>query len=284
MASPSRSARASTYPPVPNTLPPIVLAIGGSDSSAGAGVQADVKAVAAHGAYARTVVTAITAQSSRGVHASEAVSAALVAQQIAAAYEDEPPTAVKTGMLANAEIVEAVASALQTRRPRWLVVDPVLRSSSGAALIDADGAEALRARLLPLADLVTPNAAEAEALTGLTVHSLADAEAAGRGILALGPRAVLVKGGHLARNAGSDVLVTAEGVRVVAGTWQADRDVHGTGCAYASAIAALLAQDCALDDAIERAKRYLDTLIATAVRVGDGALMPQHFASNEVAS
>lgn len=281
MASPSRTARIPIGP-FPNTVPPIVLAIGGSDSSAGAGIQADLKAIAAHGGYARTVVTAVTAQSSRGVQASEAVSAALVAQQIAAAYEDAPPLAVKTGMLATAAIVEVVADAMATRKPRWLVVDPVLRSSSGAALLDDAGAEVLRARLLPLADLVTPNVAEAEALAGMTVRSANDAEEAARRILALGPRAVLVKGGHLERDAANDVLVTAEGTSVFTGTWLPDRDVHGTGCAYASAIATWLARGYALEAAIEDAKWYVEALIATAMRVGDGALMPQHFVAPEL--
>lgn len=256
---------------------PVVLAIGGSDSSAGAGVQADVKAVAANGGYARTVVTAVTAQSSRGVTASEPVSPRLVEAQIAAAWEDSPPAAVKAGMLTCASTVEAVATALRIHPPRAFVLDPVIRSSSGAALLDAAGVEALVRLLVPLSDLVTPNAREAEVLTGLSVRSARDAELAGRRILDLGARAVLVKGGHLAEDRACDVLVTVEGLQVFEGAWQEGRDVHGTGCAYASAIATHLAHGARLDEAVARAKRYMDALIASAVRVGEGALLADHF-------
>ena len=207
----------------------------------------------------------------------------MVEAQLAAAYDDVPPAAVKTGMLACAATVEAVARAVRSHPMSPFVLDPVIHSSSGAALLDADGLEALLRLLLPLAALVTPNAAEAEALTGVPVHSARDAEVAGRHLLGLGARAVLVKGGHLADDPASDVLVTADGIRVFAGAWQEERDVHGTGCAYAAAIATHLARGAPLEEAVARAKRYMDGLIASAVRVGEGALFADHFSPQATA-
>lgn len=291
------AARASAYPLNPSPIPspgplaagaapalprPVVLVIGGSDSSGGAGVQADLKTVAALGGYARTAVTAVTAQHSGGVVASDAVSPSIVEAQIAAAFEDSTPAAVKAGMLTTAAIVEAVAVALHGRPVRPFVLDPVIRSSSGAALLEPAGVQALVRSLLPIADLVTPNAAEAETLTGMPVRSVADAEVAGRRLLDLGARAVLVKGGHLERDRAHDVLVTRDAVRVFAGTWVAGRDVHGTGCAYASAIATRLALGDGMEAAVAAGKRYIEGLIASAARVGEGALVADHFAPGAV--
>ncbi len=258
---------------------PVIVAIGGSDSSGGAGIQADLKTVAASGGYARTVVTAITAQHSGGVVALWPVPVASIEAQLRAAYLDTPPVAVKTGMLANRETVELVARVLRELGAPRLVVDPVVRSSSGAALLDDAGVEALRALLLPLAMLVTPNAAEAALLSGIEVHTPADAIEAARRILALGAGAVLVTGGHLASEPGTDVLVTPEGTRVFIGEFLPGREVHGTGCALASAIATRLALGDSIEAAVDAAKAYVSRLIATAMRVGPGALMPDHLAA-----
>lgn len=261
---------------------PRVLAIGGSDSSGGAGVQADLQSIAANGGRPVIAVTAVTAQHSRGVTASVALDPALVAAQIAAAYADDGPAAVKTGMLASGETVELLIRQFRATPPPILVVDPVMRASSGAGLLDEAGVEALRARLLPLASLVTPNVAEAEAISGMQVRTLDDAKEAGRHILAMGARAVLVKGGHLAASPATDLLVTADGVLMFEGTHFPDRDVHGTGCAYASAIATHLAHGCVLDQAVRAAKGYIEALIGTAVHVGPGALMADHIAAAQM--
>lgn len=259
---------------------PIVLAIGGSDSSAGAGVQADLKTVAALGGYARTVVTAVTAQHSGGVTAAWPVPTSTIEAQLRAAYLDGPPAAVKTGMLANREAVEATSQLLRELGARNLVVDPVVRSTSGATLLDAAGVDALRTLLLPLAALVTPNAAEAALLSGIAVETRADAIEAGRRILALGVGAVLVTGGHLTSDLATDILITAEGTQLFEGAYLDGPDVHGTGCAFASAIATRLAFGDALVDAIGTAKQYMAALIDVAFRSapkGTGsAVMPDH--------
>ncbi|TAK75269.1 MAG: bifunctional hydroxymethylpyrimidine kinase/phosphomethylpyrimidine kinase [Dehalococcoidia bacterium] len=261
---------------------PRVLAIGGSDSSCGAGVQADLQSIAANGGQPVVAVTALTAQYSRGVTASVPLDPALVVAQVEAAYADDGPAAVKTGMLANGATVELLVRQFRATPPPILVVDPVIRSSSGAALLDEEGIEALCARLLPLASLVTPNVAEAEAIAGMHVLTLDDAKEAGRRILAMGARAVLVKGGHLAAAPATDLLVTADGALGFAGAHFPGREVHGTGCAYASAIATHLAHGCALDQAVRAAKGYIEALIGTAVRVGPGALMADHVAAAQM--
>ncbi len=259
---------------------PIVLAIGGSDSSAGAGVQADLKTVAALGGYARTVVTAVTAQHSGGVTAAWPVPTSTIEAQLRAAYLDTPPVAVKTGMLANRETVEATAQLLRELGAPNLVVDPVVRSTSGATLLDAAGVEALRTLLLPLAALVTPNAGEAALLAGIAIETRADAIEAGRRILALGVGAVLITGGHLASDPATDILVTAKGTQAFEGVHRVGPDVHGTGCAFASAIATCLALGDALVDAIGTAKQYVAALIDVAFRSAPpgtrGARMPDH--------
>jgi hydroxymethylpyrimidine/phosphomethylpyrimidine kinase len=190
---------------------------------------------------------------------------------------------VKTGMLASRANVEFLARHFRYEPPAIFLLDPVIRASSGARLLDEGGVEALRARLLPLATLVTPNVPEAEVLSGIEVRTLGDAEEAGRRMLATGARAVLVKGGHLDASPATDLLVTADGVRTFGGTHIPGREVHGTGCAYASAIATHLAHGCVLEDAIRIAKRYVEALIGTAVRVGPGALMADHRAAARLA-
>jgi hydroxymethylpyrimidine/phosphomethylpyrimidine kinase len=286
-ASPSSITPAQPHEPVPATAEeraareggarPVVLVVGGSDSSAGAGVQADLLTVAALGGSARTVVTAVTAQHSGGVSGSWPAAGEAVEAQLRAAFLDTPPRAIKTGMLATAEAVRAVAEAARAHAGVPLVIDPVVRSSSGAALIDESGLEAVRRLLLPLGALVTPNAAEASLLAGMPVRTVAEAEAAARRIVALGARAVVVTGGHLEGDArGTDVLVTAQGAAALPGAYLDGREVHGTGCAFASAAATRLASGDGVEAAVRAAKRYVAALIASAERVGDGALMADH--------
>lgn len=249
---------------------PIVVSIAGSDSSAGAGIQADLKAITAAGGYGATVLTAITAQNTQGVQAAADLDVALIRAQIAAVFDDLDVAAVKTGMLSSAEIVRAVADELAARRPAHYVCDPVMISKTGFPLLQDDAVEAVRTALLPLAELVTPNVHEAERLTGRTVKTSADAVAAGEQLLAAGARAVLIKGGHLEAAPGLDVLVSADGVREFPGEWVRTKHTHGTGCTYSALLATELAHGRELGDAIRRAKDFLTQAIAAGWAVGRG--------------
>jgi len=254
---------------------PRALTIAGSDSGAGAGIQADLKTFAARGVYGCCVITALTAQNTRGVHAVMPVPAAFVRAQLDAVLDDLGADAVKTGMLHNAEVVSAVAGALGTRRIRHLVVDPVMVAKDGAHLLEPDALDALRRDLLPMAEIVTPNLAEAAALVGHPVEDTAAMVEAGRVLLGLGARAVVVKGGHLA-GAPVDVLVTRRAVEILRGTRVAIPTPHGTGCTFAAAIAAELAKGAAIAAAVRTAKRYTATCIRRARRLGRGVPVLEH--------
>lgn len=258
---------------------PTALTIAGSDSGGGAGLQADLKAFEAHGVFGMSVVTALTAQNTRGVAAVHEVPAAFVAAQIDAVASDLPVGAVKTGMLASAEIVAAVADGIARWRLAPVVVDPVMVATSGDLLLHASAVETIAARLLPLADLVTPNAHEAAVLAGFPVRTLADARRAAASILALGPRAVLVKGGHLGDEADAvDVLLTADGTETLFRNPRLDTtSTHGTGCTLASAIAANLARGRDLTEAVRRARAYLQEAIRHAPGLGGGHGPTRHF-------
>lgn len=233
---------------------PLVLTIAGSDSSAGAGLQADLLTIAAEGCRAATVVTAVTAQGPRGVDAWEAVSPALVRAQLVIALDELFPAAMKTGMLGSAETVRLVAEELAARERGPLVCDPVAVATSGHSLAGDGAVEAMRERLFPLAALLTPNATEAAALTGRSVRDPDEAEAAGRALLDSGCGAVLVKGGHLTARPGTDVLVTREGARRFVAAPIDTPGVHGTGCVLSAAIASALAYGDPLERAVERGK------------------------------
>jgi hydroxymethylpyrimidine/phosphomethylpyrimidine kinase len=254
--------------------PTVVLTIAGSDSGGGAGVQADARTIHALGGFAAMAITAITAQNTRGVSAWRAVTADLLHAQVAAALDDLPVAAIKTGLLPGAAAVRAVAKALQRRPGIPLVIDPVLGSTSGTRFLPTDGLRALRRELLPRAMLVTPNRPEAEALTGLRIRSDAEVEAAGRRLLADGCRAVLIKGGHAAGPVCRDCLVVAgrkpvwfEGRRI------RTRNTHGTGCVLSAAIALRLARGDSLVAAIRAARAFLVRGLADGrrVRLGGGA-------------
>ncbi len=256
---------------------PVVLTIAGSDSSAGAGIQADLKAISANGGYGASAITAITAQNTRGVTAAAEVDLDLIRAQVDAVFEDLQVAAVKTGMLASASVIQTVAKALRDHRPPHYVLDPVMISKTGFPLLHPEAISALSALLLPLATLVTPNAHEAQALTGREVRTLAEAEAAGRLLVAAGARAVLVKGGHLEERLATDVLVTPEGVRIFPGERVEARHTHGTGCTYSAAIATQLAHGRALEDAIARAKAYVTEAIRAGLPIGQGIGPTDHF-------
>ena len=255
----------------------VVLTIAGSDSSGGAGIQADLRAISANGGFGATVIAAVTAQSTRGVVLARALPVALVEAQLDAVFGDMPVAAVKSGMLGNARVVRAVAARLRRYAPAFYVLDPVLLSSSGHRLLDEGAVAALRKELFPLATLLTPNAHEAEALTGLRVRSLRDAEEAGRRLLDDGPRAVLVKGGHLRDGRATDILVTRRGVHVIPGEWIDTPHTHGTGCTYSAAIATHLARGRRLRDAVTLAKAYVTEAIRGGFPVGHGAGPTDHF-------
>ena len=247
-----------------------VLVVAGSDSGGGAGIQADVKTIMALGGYACTAITALTAQDTRGVHAVSEVPAAFVRTQMDCVLEDIGADALKTGMLARADIVAEVADMLDRNPGLPFVLDPVMMAKGGARLLDLEAARALRLRLLPLASIVTPNVPEAEALTGRTIGKAADLETAARALLAMGPRAVLLKGGHLDGDQVTDLLVTDAGVVTFTAPRARTRHTHGTGCTLASGVAAGLARGLALSDAVARAHAYVQRAIAAAPGFGHG--------------
>jgi len=251
-------------------MEPLILAIGGSDPSGGAGILADAKAIHASGGYAVTVLAAITAQNSRAVLKTMPVPPEMIRAQLEAIFEDCAIAAVKIGMLGNAEAVAIVAEMARFSGLERIVVDPVMVSSSGHLLLEERAVEHLKRRLLPHALLCTPNRSEAEVLSGRAIHSLEDAELAAREIQALGPRAVLVKGGHLPGGAAIDLLFDGRVTRRFEAPREPGDPPHGTGCALASAIATHLGRGAALPDAIARAKRYVSAAIRRRVEIGQG--------------
>jgi hydroxymethylpyrimidine/phosphomethylpyrimidine kinase len=253
------------------------LTIAGSDSGGGAGIQADLKTFAAHGVYGTSAITAITAQNTLGVTAWEAVSVELVVQQIDAVASDIGADAVKTGMLANAAIVHAVAATIVRLGLRNLVVDPVMIAKGGDRLLEEAAIAAVREDLLPLAYVVTPNVPEAQELAGLAITSIDDMRKAGERILQLGPRVVLVKGGHLEGPESIDVVCSEAGFTELRSPRHATVHTHGTGCTLASAIAANLALGKHADEAIVAAKHYVDGAIRHAPRIGGGHGPLGHF-------
>lgn len=247
---------------------PSVLAIAGSDSSGGAGIAADLKTFAAFGVHGLVAVTAVTAQTTRHVHAIERVQTAQVWAQIDAAFADFDVGAVKIGMLGSAPIARTVALALRAAATRHIVLDPVLASSSGAALVSAAGLRVLREEIVPLAALLTPNLPEAQVLLG---RRIADPARAAHDLLALGAPAVLLKGGHGRGREVRDVLADAHGIAEFVHPRLAVR-VRGTGCALASAIAAGLARGRSLRVAVADAENFLQRALARSYRAGAGSI------------
>jgi hydroxymethylpyrimidine/phosphomethylpyrimidine kinase len=248
-----------------------VLVVAGSDSGGGAGIQADIKTITALGAYAATAITALTAQSTESVLGIVPVAPAFVRLQMEAVLGDIGADCIKTGMLCDAAIIDAVADTLAAKaRGVPLVVDPVMIASSGARLLDEGALETLRRRLIASARVVTPNVPEAESLTGAAIVSLDDMRRAADRLLALGAASVVLKGGHLAGDMVRDLVAESGASFVLEAPRIATRSTHGTGCTLASAIAAGLAQGLALRQAIERAHAYVQRAIATAPGLGRG--------------
>lgn len=250
------------------SLPICALTIAGSDPSGGAGLQADLKTFHQHGVYGMSVVTLVTVQNTLRVSRVELLSASIVAEQIEAVLQDIPPHCIKIGALGGAAIVEAVTSSLAHRRVP-LVVDPVMVSKHGAPLLDPDAQIRMR-ELIAGADLVTPNAPEAAALTGRSVSSFAEAMDAAKAIRGLGAKAVLIKGGHFEDADASDLLFDDSGSEVFSAPRVDTKHTHGTGCTYASAISARLALGHSLRDSVEGAKRWLQRAIVGAPGLGGG--------------
>lgn len=243
-------------PPRPSRA--IALTIAGSDSSGGAGIQADLKTFSAFGVYGASVITALTAQNTRGVQGIETVSAEFVVAQLNSVLSDLEVGAIKTGMLANAEIVEAVARVLRKAQPRHLVVDPVMVATSGDVLLAPQAVDALRRELAPLATLLTPNLPEAAILLGRgQAGSEAEIVEQAQALRALGCRAVLVKGGHGAGDTAVDILAGEQGIERLVRPRVDTPHSHGTGCTLSAAIAALLAQGVSLGESVGRAKDYV---------------------------
>jgi hydroxymethylpyrimidine/phosphomethylpyrimidine kinase len=253
---------------------PRVLSIAGSDSGGGAGIQADLKTFAALGCFGMTAITALTAQNTRGVRSIHAVPLQILADQIDAVVEDIGVDATKIGMLHSADTVRTVASALQRHGLTRVVLDPVMIATSGAVLIDSEAVDVLVRELFPLADVVTPNLDEAALLVGQPLQGEADMEAAARQLVERGARAVLVKGGHLAGETVSDLLLT----RAAPPLWMraariASNNTHGTGCTLSSAIASHLALGADLPTAVHRAREFVRGALAAGadVRTGGGS-------------
>jgi len=260
------------------------LTIAGSDSGGGAGIQADLKTFAAFGVYGTTAITAVTAQNTVGIATVAPLSADLVTAQIEAIAGDVEIHATKVGMLATAAIVEAVAAAIEELDLPMVVLDPVLVSSSGERLLDADGVQALCRELLPLARVMTPNVPEAEALSGRRIRSLDDARDAARRLRDMGARAVIITGGHAPGTTEYaeltdvvDLLVEERTVHEFRTARVESRHTHGTGCAFASAVAAGLALGFALTDAARDAQEYVAGAIRHGLAIGHGRIVLDHF-------
>ncbi len=259
---------------------PAALTIAGSDSSGGAGIQADLKTFAALGVYGTSVITALTAQNTRGVTGIHAVPADFVAAQIEAIFADIDIGAVKIGMVADAAIIDAIADVLRHVAPKAIVLDPVMVATSGDRLLALDAVDALKTKLIPLARIITPNLPEAASLLNEEVASdAATIEAQGRRLLALGSSAVLMKGGHGEGPESTDILVTANSVETLSAPRIATGNTHGTGCSLSSAIAAELAKGENLATAVRNAKAFVSAAIAAADRfsVGHGHGPIHHF-------
>ncbi|WP_038361385.1 bifunctional hydroxymethylpyrimidine kinase/phosphomethylpyrimidine kinase [Bosea sp. UNC402CLCol] len=259
----------------------IALTIAGSDSSGGAGIQADLKTFAAHQVYGASVIVALTAQNTKGVSAIHAVPRDFVAKQMDAVFEDLDVGAVKIGMLATAGLIETVAAGLKRHGAKNIVLDPVMVAASGARLLEEAAVEAIRKHLFPLATLITPNLPEAAALLGSSIAETDEAvDEQAKKLAAFGAANVLIKGGHGHGDVSSDLLLLAGGTRQRFNAPRIDtRNTHGTGCTLSSAIAANLARGLPLPEAVGHAKTYISAAIAAAdqVAVGHGHGPVHHF-------
>jgi hydroxymethylpyrimidine/phosphomethylpyrimidine kinase len=254
-----------------------VLTIAGSDSSGGAGIQADLKAMSANGVFGMSVLTSITAQNTCGVSDVFHLPPSIVEAQLAAIFSDIPVTVAKIGMLATSDIVATVSRILATQHLEHLVIDPVMVTKGGHPLLEQEAISILTTELLPQATLLTPNVYEAEILSGMSIKTLADARRAAKTIYQSGCKYVLIKGGHLLEQPGTDLLYDGRFFRMYKGEFIQTSTTHGTGCTFASAIAAHLAKGKTIPDAIEAAKHYTTEAIRHGLALGKGHGPTDHF-------
>jgi hydroxymethylpyrimidine/phosphomethylpyrimidine kinase len=258
-----------------------VLTIAGSDSGGGAGIQADLKTFAANGCYGMSVITALTAQNTRGVTAIHALPPAFAVEQLTAVFTDIGTDAIKIGMLYSAELIEAVAETLNNYRPRNIVLDPVMVAQSGDKLLQDEAIQAIKEHLMPVADVVTPNLPEAEVLLGQKIETFQDVQRAARDLSGIGGRSILIKGGHMAESKSNDLLYLTEEDRFC--SLEADRidsqNNHGTGCTLSSAIAAHMARGSDIEEAVNKAKTFIHNAIqaGAAYKIGHGHGPVHHF-------
>ena len=246
------------------------LTIAGSDSSGGAGIQADIKTMTANGVYAMSAITALTAQNTTGVYGILEVTPEFLANQLDCIFTDIRPDAVKTGMVSSSALIEVIAQKLTQYKAKNLVIDPVMVATSGAKLISDEAIETLKGKLLGLATLITPNIPEAQVLSGMDIRTAEDMERAAKTIYEAYGCAVLCKGGHQLNDA-NDLLYSKEGARWYHGRRIANPNTHGTGCTLSSAIASNLAKGYSLDEAVERAKAYISGALAAMLDLGKGS-------------
>lgn len=253
-----------------------VLTIAGSDSSGGAGIQADLKTFAAHGVYGMSVITAVTAQNTQGVLAVQDISREMVLKQIEAVFDDIQVDALKIGMVSQRDIIYAVAEGVKKYSARNVVLDPVMISKSGFNLLVPEAKEALISELIPLATIVTPNIYEAIAITGVNIKGIGDMERAAKLIFKMGPENVLIKGGHLEEDA-TDVLYDGNKITHFKSHRINTKNTHGTGCTLSSAIASNLAQGYDMVESVSKAKKYITMAIMHSLEIGKGVGPTNHF-------
>ena len=254
-----------------------LLTIAGSDSSGGAGIQADLKTFAAHGTFGMSVITAVTAQNTCGVTKVQDIDPDIITAQIDAVFEDIVVDAVKIGMVSRSESIRAIAAGLRKWHPAIVVLDPVMVSKSGYDLLHPEACRTLIEDLLPLATLVTPNLPEAEKICGFSVTEEPDMERAAKVIVQLGAQAVLVKGGHLSTDRSDDYLYDGKRGIWIPGRRVASKNTHGTGCTLSSTLAADLARGMSLEEAVRAAKAYVTTAIEHGIALGHGVGPTHHF-------
>ena len=253
-----------------------VLTIAGSDSGGGAGIQADLKTFSAHGVFGMSVITAVTAQNTLGVTAVQDITPEVIAKQMEAIFTDMGADAVKVGMVSVPETIRTIAAGLRQYHAVHVVVDPVMVSKSGYHLLQPDAEKDLVSLLLPLAEVITPNIPEAEVILKRKITSLSDMEDAARALHAMGPKNVLLKGGHRTDDA-TDVLFDGTGMIRLVAERVPTKNTHGTGCTLSSAIAANLAKGETMEDAVRKAKQYITTAIEHALSIGKGVGPTNHF-------
>ncbi|MGL5347702.1 MAG: bifunctional hydroxymethylpyrimidine kinase/phosphomethylpyrimidine kinase [Peptostreptococcaceae bacterium] len=258
------------------------LTIAGSDSSGGAGIQADLKTFSAIGTYGMSAITAITAQNTQGVFLVEELSTGMVRKQIEVVFEDIEPKALKIGMVSNEKIIREIANTLKQYNPEYLVVDPVMISKSGYSLLKPEAKKSMIEELIPMAYIITPNVPEAEEIMDMTINTLEDMKIVGKKILELGPKYVLMKGGHLEGDA-VDVLIGEDDTFEIFNVERLDRkNTHGTGCTLSSAITAHLALGYDIVESVRFSKQYITEAIRHSFDIGNGVGPVHHFYDFEI--